>query len=509
MTESKSGALAGFGRQILDGLDVMVVVVGLEGGVLEVNRAVERATGLARGALLGRRVWEVVEELSRNPPQARSGADFAAMTYPWYREHEIRGADGSLRTIRWCTDAVRDEAGAVLFYVATGEDVTEARAARAALEEQLRLQQTLIDTIPAPIFYKGTDGRYLGCNEAFLQMLGKRREEIVGRTTAATSPSALASEYDARDRALFENPGVQRYEWQVRWADGSVRDVLFSKATWTTGEGAVQGLVGVILDITERKRSEQALEARVRERTAELAAAKEAAESADRAKSEFLNIASHELRTPLTALRVALQRGRREIEDGRPVSGELLARMERYLGRLVRLASDLLEASRLERGQLLIHPAPVQLERLLTSVVEDYAALAPGRAIDLALGDSPAVVLGDADRLAQTFANLLDNALKYAPPEAPIEIAAERAAGGVQICVSDRGPGIPPEGEPQLFTRFFRLPASTHLPGLGLGLNIAREIVELHGGTLRYEARPGGGSRFLVWLPTGDQAMAL
>jgi len=166
--------------------------------------------------------------------------------------------------------------------------------------------QTLIDNIPSPVFYKDTEGKYLGCNKAFRAMLGLERNEIVGQTVYDLAPRELAEVYEKADNDLFAAGGDQRYETQVKSAEGVVHDVFFTKSLFEDMSGEVAGLLGVMLDITDRKRAEEALrqahdelEQRVEERTAELEATnlslereiaeRMEAEKESRAKSEFLD----------------------------------------------------------------------------------------------------------------------------------------------------------------------------------------------------------------------------
>ncbi|HMX17131.1 MAG TPA: EAL domain-containing protein [Rhodocyclaceae bacterium] len=136
-------------------------------------------------------------------------------------------------------------------------DISGRRAAERAAEEQLRFIARLIETIPNPVFYKDTEGRYLGCNQAFEKFIGIPRDELVGRSVFDISPPDLAARYHAADQALFDHPGTQTYEASVAQPDGSRRDVVFYKATFDKAGGSLGGLVGVILDITERKRTEE------------------------------------------------------------------------------------------------------------------------------------------------------------------------------------------------------------------------------------------------------------
>ena len=117
----------------------------------------------------------------------------------------------------------------------------------------------MIDAIPYPVFYKNAAGRYLGCNRAFEQDLGLARGRILGKTVYDFAPRELAEQYQQADQELLEKPGIQTYESSVAYADGSRRKVVFNKATFQDAEGKVAGLVGTIIDITERKRAEEQL----------------------------------------------------------------------------------------------------------------------------------------------------------------------------------------------------------------------------------------------------------
>ncbi|WP_287880690.1 EAL domain-containing protein [Aquitalea sp.] len=138
-------------------------------------------------------------------------------------------------------------------------DVSERNAAERAVKDQLQFITRLIDTIPNPVFYKDEAGRYIGCNIAFEQFIGKQREQLVGLSVFDMSPPDLAERYHAADQKLFDVGGTQVYEAQVEYADGVRRDVMFYKATFDKADGSLGGLVGLILDISERKRMEQAI----------------------------------------------------------------------------------------------------------------------------------------------------------------------------------------------------------------------------------------------------------
>jgi PAS domain S-box-containing protein len=138
-------------------------------------------------------------------------------------------------------------------------DVTERNDAERAVKDQLQFITRLVDTIPNPVFYKDEVGRYIGCNVAFEQFIGTPREQLIGYSVFDLSPPDLAARYHAADQSLFNSRGTQVYEAQVQYADGSRHDVVFYKATFDKADGSLGGLVGLILDISERKQMEQAI----------------------------------------------------------------------------------------------------------------------------------------------------------------------------------------------------------------------------------------------------------
>jgi signal transduction histidine kinase len=225
---------------------------------------------------------------------------------------------------------------------------------------------------------------------------------------------------------------------------------------------------------------------------------------ADRIKSEFLAAMSHDFRSPLTVVRGAVEL----LLGERPGSltaaqRELAESAERNVRRLEDFTAQLLEMARLEEGQIALDKEEIDAIALVRDVVADHAILAKQKRqwISLDVDLDPPHVVADRRKMHQALANLIVNAIRYAPQGTPILVAAHRRGDELRIEVRDHGPGIATEDRQRIFDKFFRGHNADGTAGSGLGLAIARSLVTLHGGTLEYEENPGGGSAFVTVLP--------
>jgi signal transduction histidine kinase len=227
-----------------------------------------------------------------------------------------------------------------------------------------------------------------------------------------------------------------------------------------------------------------------------------------RLKDEFLAIAAHELRTPVAALMAMTQLQRSRLTRGQPISDrEALGQVHEQVERLGRLVAQLLDSSRIETGKLSLERQPSDLKCLVEEVAEAVrVADSSDHTLEIhAPASLPAVV--DPLRISQVVRNLLENALKYSPPGAPVRVdLTQPEPATARICVRDHGTGIPAAHRARVFERYFQEPyanGSGGGSGLGLGLYVSREIVELHSGKICVESPPDGGTSFVVTLPTG------
>jgi signal transduction histidine kinase len=228
----------------------------------------------------------------------------------------------------------------------------------------------------------------------------------------------------------------------------------------------------------------------------------------DRVRRDLVANVSHELRTPITALQAVLE----NLVDGvEPPDPQTLRTMLAQVERLGRLVTQLLDLSRLESGTVPLDRQPFAVRPLLEHAVRESQLHAPGVDIAVQVGVPEPAADGDPERVHQVVANLLENALRYTPTGGKVAVAARRDADVVRIEVSDEGPGIPDSEASRVFERFYRADqsrSSTDGGGAGLGLAIARWIVELHGGEIRPERREPHGCRMVVTLPAATRPYA-
>ena len=318
------------------------------------------------------------------------------------------------------------------------------------------------------------------------------RGEVRFLSPGWAEPESVHPEDQARARGAFLDALRRRepfaIDYRLRRRDGAWRWVMDSGRPRLGPAHELLGYVGSILDVHE-------LSLAVEERARLL----RELQDADRRKDEFLATLSHELRNPLAPLRNALQL-LRLAERRDSAAAPVHEMMERQVEHLVRLVDDLLEMSRITRGAFELRRGAVDLADVVRNAVETSRPLieAAAHRLEVQLPAEPLHAEGDPVRLTQILSNLLNNAARYTPRGGEIAVSLARQEGTAMIRVRDSGPGIPPEMQPRLFGMFARGESST---GLGIGLALARKLVEMHGGSIEAGAAPGKGAQFTVRLP--------
>ncbi|MDU4251096.1 ATP-binding protein [Pseudomonas sp.] len=376
-------------------------------------------------------------------------------------------------------------------------------AERARAEAEERRQRStllaLINSIPDPIWFKDTQGRYLGVNQAFADCLGRAPEDIIGRSDQQLFSRAAGAGRQDRDRqALTERQPFASEGWVV-YPDG--RRVLFDtlRSAFHDDQGRLLGLVGVSRDVTARKATELAL-----------AEARDLAEEAAQLKSDFLANMSHEIRTPLNII-IGLAHLLQETTLD-PQQVDYLGKIQGSGQYLLELISDILDLSRVEAGKLEFEHIGFDLERLLGELFDLFSIRAASKGLTVRCEIDPRVpaqVVGDSLRLRQILMNYGNNALKFTEQGEVVLIVRleDEDEDSLQLYFAfrDTGIGITELQQERLFESFQQADSSItrRYGGSGLGLAICRKLAEAMGGSVGVESEPDRGSLFWCRLPLG------
>jgi PAS domain S-box-containing protein len=385
-----------------------------------------------------------------------------------------------------------------------------------ALERSERRYRTLIDTSPEAIFLT-RDGRFVYLNPAALRLFGASDPaQLVGhRVYERIHPEFHDKVQARRDVMAREQRPVPPLEERYLRLDGSEIEVEVSAAPYVDEQGPANQVI--VRDITERRRAARALqqladdlERRVRERTAELERARDEAERANLAKSDFLSRMSHELRTPLNAVLGFGQLLEMELtHNGQQAKVKQILVAGRHL---LTLINDVLDLSRIEAGHLAVSAEAVALQPLVADCLTLLRPQAEARGISLSApgADDRRQVRADRTRLKQVLLNLLSNAVKYNREGGSVTVRVEDRGDCWRVCVDDTGPGLAAEQQVKLFVPFERLQAgSSAVEGTGIGLALSRRLVELMRGRIGVHSDPGQGSSFWVELPKAEDGEAV
>ncbi|MCK6453197.1 MAG: ATP-binding protein [Alphaproteobacteria bacterium] len=409
--------------------------------------------------------------------------------------------DGTTRHMSISGVPVFDAGGAFKGYRGTGTDITSTVQAKEAL-------QAVIDAVPAIINAKDRESRYVLMNAYQAKLYGTTPTAAVGRTAAEFLGESYGAYAHGNDRQVIESgKALDFYEERYAGADGIERDWLKTKVPLLDTTGRVYRVITVAMDITNRKTAERRL-AQVR---TDLQAAKEAAEAANRAKTNFLANMSHELRTPLNAILGFSEMMERQMLGpvGTPRYVEFAAGIHRSGTMLLQLINDILDMAKIEAGRRDLHRDRVDLGSVAADallVIRQRAEQA-GIALDVQVPAALPEFFGDQRAINQILVNLLTNAVKFTPQGGRVTLAIAHAADRFTLTVSDTGCGIPPDLLDRLGTPFFQVEQSLtrSREGSGLGLALTKSLTAMHDGELQIESALGQGTTIRVHLPQGER----
>jgi len=409
--------------------------------------------------------------------------------------------DGSRFPAVVSVTALRDDLGAIIGYLLIGTDNTARRVVEA---EQRRLEQRLRDSqfYARSLFESNVDALMTTDPSGFITDTNKQMEALTGCTRDELIGAPFKSHFTDPDRAdasiqlVLSEKKITNYELTTHARDGKETVVSFNATTFFDRDRNLQGVFGAARDVTEAKR----LDLELLDKNVELESARGIAEKANQAKSEFLSSMSHELRSPLNAILGFAQL--MESEEVPPTAGqqESLSQILRAGWHLLKLIDQILDLAKVESGGVPLLLEPVAMAEVLgecQSLIE-HQAQQRGIGITFPSFDEPCFVRADHTRVKQVVINLLSNAIKYNTPQGRVDVTCrEVAPGRVRVSIRDTGPGLSPQQLGQLFQAFNRLGQEGRgEEGTGIGLVVAKRLVELMGGAIGVDSSVGSGSEF-------------
>lgn len=387
-------------------------------------------------------------------------------------------------------------------FIATWRDVTERQQSQAELYRRQQEFQALVENSPDIISRIDQQLRHVYVNPAIEAVTGLSPQAFLGKTHRELGiPEPISTHWQTTLREIFATGQERITEFDFRTPNNTIRYYQARIVPEFAEDGTVEFVLGIARDITDIKFAEA-------ERNQLLVQAQEAraeAEAASRTKDEFLAIVSHELRSPLNAILGWAKLLRiRQLDEQK--TNRALETIERNAKAQAQLIDDLLDISRIIRGNIRLNICPTNLVSVIEAALDTVRPTATDKQIqmDSQFDTSVAWVSGDANRLQQVIWNLLSNAVKFTPAGGRVEIYLEAVDHFAQIRVKDTGKGISPEFLPHIFESFRQADSTTARQqiGLGLGLAIAQNLVQLQGGTIHAESPgEGQGATFIVKLP--------
>ncbi len=491
-------------RQLVDAAPDGLVVCDATGAIVLVNDEAERMFGYARDDLLGKRIEALIPERLRRRHEGHvTGYTDAPRLRPMGSGLDLHGRrkDGTEFPVEISLSPIKTAAG--MLVTAGIRDVSQRRALEREARRANAYLTSAVESVNDAFALFDEQDRVVMMNSTARHLLAATTGErgVVGQKFDALLDNAL-------DNAVFDFSNETREQLRARWlsyhrAPSGTLDVRTGTGRYlrvTERRTAEQGTVSVIADVTDDVQHEE-----------ELLTARESAEAASAAKSEFLSSMSHELRTPLNAILGFAQLLERDRKN--PLSDRQLERLQHVLRggeHLLRLIDDVLDLSRIEAGRISISPEPVAVGEVLREVVHTLEPMATRAQIHIEepiIPEDAPIVVADRTRLAQILMNLGSNAIKYGKPGGHVTFEVVRRDALLRINVIDDGIGIREDKRERLFEPFQRAGQETGpIEGTGIGLTISKRLALLMKGAIGFSTEEGKGSTFWIDIPVHESA---
>ncbi|MDX1587853.1 MAG: ATP-binding protein [Oleiphilaceae bacterium] len=478
---------------LIGGAAVGILRVNGEGEIQDVNPFALELLGYDLMALKGEPLTSLIPEncLSDGPDKIPEGLE----TLAYHRDGHGIPVQLALSESSLAGDHGRE-------FIAIITDLSAVRAAQMASQEERALLESIISASRNPIYARDRSGVYLLANEATRRLIPEmNHRSIEGARASDLFPKSFSEQVDAVGQRVMQSGNPETLEF----VSSDNRHFNITKSPLYDARGTIQGTVSVAHDITELTQAKEALE----ERHQMLATARDQAERANRAKTDFLSAMSHELRTPLNSILGFSQL--LENNPGNPLNDKQrrqVGQIRRSGEHLLELINEILDLARIESGRISLSLESIDSGQVVQQALETVSTLASQQSITLSLAQPPQewpVLMADQTRLKQVLLNLLSNAIKYNQVQGQVTLSCVVGKDHGVIHCQDTGIGINDEQMSHLFEPFNRLGADDGIEGTGIGLALTRRLVQAMHGELSVFSREGVGSDFQVHLPLAPE----
>jgi len=470
-------------RFLADAIPHKVWTSGPDGNASYYNQGWYDYVGAQSFSELRRDIWDILhsddrkiaEECYNNALQTGKGAEL---------EHRFRRHDGLYRWHLTSFSPHRNEKGEIVAWVGTSSDIDEQKRSRQALQQSEAHFKALTFHNSLPIWQMDGNGQMVFVNDAWRSWSGFNIEQAnTGDPVTRIHPDdreKVTSEF----RSLFEQRLPMRLKFRYKNAEKDDYRWILDNAHPVFNPN-FDGYIGTMTDIHEQEQARLTIQQLMKK------------------KDDFLAIASHELKTPITSMKASLQI-LDKINSGKynpEKSSSFINMANKQVDKLMAIVSDLLDVSKIQSGKMLLNKTTYAFDESLTECVTEMMLHGSMHEISLEC-DGPVMVNADKLRIEQVITNLLSNAIKYSPGKTAIGVKITKSNNELKCLVRDHGIGIPPEQQPFIFDRFYRVDdSSSNFPGLGLGLYISSQIIEKHNGKIGLDSEAEKGSTFWFTLP--------
>jgi len=355
-----------------------------------------------------------------------------------------------------------------------------------------------MDTIPNPLYYTNREGKYLGCNNAFKKLHNKTKKEIVGKTVYDLYPKKHADKHFNKDRELLNLTGVQHFEAKLKLSDSKVHDVIFFKNTYNDSKGNVAGLLGIMLDITKRKKAEN-----------EVKKSEKKLREVNASKDKFFSIIAHDLTNPFNAI---MGFTTLLLDDYASLNEEekrdMIGNIHKAADNTFKLLQNLLEWSMTQTKNLAIKPETIDLSVIASENISILKTMAQNKGVQIISDISVnTFVEADVNMVNTVFRNLISNAIKFTGKGDEVKLTSYTDNGYTEVCVADNGIGIKPENVNKLFNINEQVvtKGTANETGSGLGLILCKEFIEKNGGKIYTESIYQKETKFKFTLPLSNK----